>query len=134
MALDYGDAVRANISVNHGHNFGSRHQESYVKWEGTRGAIKTQLGLLLNYPAGGADYLEHCPLHATGRPGDWQPVAVEGSWYPRAFVGSMGSLMRFVDGETAELPTNVADACRTMAVVEAAYESSARGATPIPPT
>jgi hypothetical protein len=43
----------------------------------------------------------------------------------------MASLQRFAAGETQELPTRVEDAFRTMAVVEAAYESSERGATPI---
>lgn len=133
MALDYGDTVRANVTVNHGHHFGPRHQESYVKWEGTRGALKAQLGLLLNYPQGSADYLEHCALDPAGGPGEWQPVAVEGSWFPHAFAGPMGDLMRFANGETRELPTCVDDACRTMALVEAAYLSSATGATPIPP-
>lgn len=134
MALDYGDSVRANVTVNHGHNFGTRHQESYVKWEGTHGAIKAQLGLLMNYPHGAADYLEYCTIDSAGAPGAWQPVPVEGSWYPHAFIGTMGSLMRFANGETTDLPTRVEDACRTMAVVEAAYQSSATGATPIPPT
>jgi len=60
MLLDYGDSIRANVTVNHGHHFGTRHQESYVKWEGTRGAIKAQLGLLMNYPAGADDYLALC--------------------------------------------------------------------------
>lgn len=132
MLLDYGDSVRANITVNHGHNFGTRHQESYVKWEGARGAIKAQLGLLMNYPAGGDDYLEQCALDENGRPGPWRQIPVEGSWYPHAFIGTMASLMRFANGETTELPTRVEDACRTMAVVEAAYQSSAAGGTPIP--
>jgi hypothetical protein len=44
----------------------------------------------------------------------------------------MASLMRFANGETGVLPTAVEDAFRAMAVVEACYESSARGATLIP--
>lgn len=134
IALDYGDLLRANITTNHGHVFGLRHQESYVKWEGTRGALKARLGLLLNYPQGEPDALELCTLDESGRPGEWQPVPFTGSWYPHAFIGTMGDLMRFADGETTVLPTRVEDAIRTMATVEAAYESSARGATPIPPT
>ncbi len=132
MALDYGDRVRATITVNHGHNFGTRHQESYVKWEGTHGAIKAQLGLLMNYPHGADDYLEKCQVGTDGVAGPWQPLPVVGSWYPHAFIGTMGSLVRFANGETTDLPTRVEDACRTMAVVEAAYQSSATGATPIP--
>ena len=48
LLLNYGDSVRAQISTNHGHEYGSRHQESFVKWEGTQGAIKATLGVLLN--------------------------------------------------------------------------------------
>ncbi|MEN9402681.1 MAG: hypothetical protein RL091_1384 [Verrucomicrobiota bacterium] len=132
MALDYGDAIRATITTNHGHVFGRENQESYVKWEGTRGALKARLGLLLDYPHGEPDTLDLCQLDAQGRPGSWQSVALNGSWYPHAFIGPMAALMRFANGESPDLPTRVADACRTMAVVEAAYESSARGATPIP--
>jgi predicted dehydrogenase len=132
MALDYGDTVRATITTNHGHAFGSRHQESYVKWEGTRGALKLRLGLLLDYPRGEPDTLEQCTLGDDDRPGEWSAVPLEGSWFPHAFIGPMASLMRFANGESSDLPTRVADAFRTMAVVEAAYASSARGATPIP--
>ena len=39
--------------------------------------------------------------------------------------------MRYVDGETTELPTSVEDAIYTMSVVEAAYESSKDGGTSI---
>ncbi len=132
IALDYGDLVRANITTNHGHDFGPRHQESYVKWEGTRGAIKARLGLLLNYPRGGPDTLEVCTLDRRGRPGPWRPVPLAGRWYPHAFIGTMAEVMRFANGETRTLPISVDDACRTMAVVEAAYRSNAAGATPIP--
>jgi hypothetical protein len=44
----------------------------------------------------------------------------------------MASVMRFANGETDELPTRVEDAFKTMATIEAAYASSAHGATPIP--
>ena len=112
--------------------FGRLHQESYVKWEGTRGALKAKLGLLLDYPRGEPDTLELCTLDAEGRAGPWQPVPVGGNWYPHAFIGPMAGLQRFAAGETTELPTRVDDAIRTMAVVEAAYQSSAHGTTPIP--
>ena len=64
-------------------------------------------------------------------PRPWRDVPFEGSWYPHAFVGSMASLMRFVEGSTKELPTRVEDALRTMAVVEAAYTDSANGGTEV---
>ena len=132
LILDYGDLLRANITTNHGHEFGRRHQESYIKWEGTRGAIKARLGLLLDYPRGRPDVLEYCTLRAGGRAGAWRSVPLAGNWYPHAFIGPMAAVMRLANGETASLPTSVDDAVRTMAVVEAAYRSSAGGGTPIP--
>ncbi|MBP7143398.1 MAG: hypothetical protein KBA71_15935, partial [Opitutaceae bacterium] len=91
-----------------------------------------KLGLLLDYPAGEPDTLEVCTLNSSGQPGPWEPVPLAGNWYPHAFIGTMGSLQRFASGRTQDLPTRIEDAIRTMAVVEAAYDSSARGATPIP--
>lgn len=132
MALDYGDTIRATITTNHGHDFGPRHQESYIKWEGTRGAIKARLGLLLNYPEGEPDLLEVCEKDRAGKISEWQSYRLEGNWYPHAFIGTMASVMRFANGETDQLPTRVDDAFKTMAVVEAAYISSATGGTPIP--
>jgi len=131
IILDYGDSLRANVSTNHHHEFGPRHQESYVKWEGTRGAIKAQLGVNLNYPKGEADWFEYCLL-AEGKAPEWKTVPLEGTWFPDAFIGPMASLMRFVEGSSHELPTSVDDAFRTMALVEAAYQSSHSGATAIP--
>nr|WP_272212526.1 hypothetical protein [Marinicella sp. W31]MDC2878439.1 hypothetical protein [Marinicella sp. W31] len=43
----------------------------------------------------------------------------------------MNNLQRFVAGEDETLVTNIEDAWNTMALVEAAYDSSARPATPI---
>lgn len=130
IILDYGDTLRANITTNHGHQFGPRHQESYVKWEGTRGAIKARLGLLLDYPKGQPDEFEYIVLEP-GEPSEWQQVEIEGSWFPDAFIGSMASLMSFLDGAIDVLPTSADDALKTMAAVEAAYESSATGGTPV---
>ncbi len=130
IILDYGDSVMAGIAANHHHEFGPRHQESYVKWEGERGAIRAQLGVNLNYPAGLPDNFEYCIL-SEDEPADWRSVELQGTWFPDAFIGTMASVMRFVEGSASELPTSVDDAFQTMAVVEAAYQSSASGATKI---
>lgn len=132
IALDYGPQTRATITTNHGHKFGLEHQESYVKFEGTRGAIKARLGLLMNYPEGEPDALQLCTLDDAGNASPWRHVPFEGSWYPHAFVGSMASLQRFVEGSASDLPTRVEDALRTMAVVEAAYADSEHGGTAVP--
>jgi len=132
IAFDYGPDRHASIAANHGHEFGPRHQESSLEIEGTKGAIRARLGVNLDYPRGLPDQLEFC-LPAQGSEPRWADVPLIGGWFPFAFVGPMSELMRRANGETGELPTGVEDAYRTMAVVEACYESSARGATPIPP-
>jgi predicted dehydrogenase len=132
IIMDYGDEVRANISTNHGHHYSRASQESYVKWEGTKGALRAKLGVLLNYPTGEPDALEICRVDDEGKSLGWEPVPIAGNWFPHGFLGAMSSLMRFAAGETTDLPTRVDDAFRTMAVVEAAYQSSATGGATIP--
>ena len=131
IILDYGESIRANIQTNHFHKFGSKHQESYFKWEGSKGAIKARMGLLMNYPTGIPDCFEYCQLDKDGSPGEWQEVSLEGSWFPEAFIGSMAQVMRHVEGTLDAMPTSVEDALRTMACVEAAHTSSHQGGVPI---
>ena len=130
ISFDYGDVRRANIATNHGHHFGLRHQESYLKLEGTRGALVAKMGVNLDYPRGLPDELEYC-LSGNGEPAAWTSVLLEGSWFPHAFIGPMAALMCFANGEAAGLPTSVEDAWRTMAVIEACHASSDGGATKI---
>jgi predicted dehydrogenase len=131
IAFDYGNVKRANITSNHGHAFGLQHQESYVKLEGAEGAIVARLGVNLDYPRGLPDKLEYCLLEGGSAP-SWQELPLVGNWFPHAFVGTMASLMRCANRETPDLPTSVSEAFKTMAVVEACYQSSDRGGTPIP--
>jgi predicted dehydrogenase len=130
IILDYGDSLRALISTNHGHAFGPRHQESFIKWEGTRGAVISKMGLLLNYPAGEPDAMEYCTLDESDQP-RWEPVRLEGSWFPDAFIGTMASVMLWADDPKDKPATAVDDAFKTMALVEAAYRSSERGGEPV---
>ena len=131
IAMTYDERrVRAEISTNHDHHFGALHEESYVKWEGTRGAVRAQLGLLLDYPRGGEDRLEVVTDDRLDE--GWRPVPFEGSWFPDAFIGSMSVVQRFLEGSIPLLPTSVEDVFRTMAVVEAAYASAESGGTPPP--
>lgn len=130
IILDYGDRLRANINTNHGHNYGLEHQESFVKWEGTKGAIKVQLGILMDYPKGQPDIFEYVQTDPE-QVQRWRVLATEGSWFPDAFIGSMRSLIGFLDGFSNLLPTSVDDAYKTMAVVEAAYESDSSGGTKV---
>ncbi|MFC1223466.1 Gfo/Idh/MocA family protein [Pedobacter sp. BG31] len=126
ILLDYGDTMHAVINTNHDHDFGPRHQESYIKWEGTNGAIVAKIGLLMDYPHGVPDVFEYCVTEA-GKTPEWQTVKLEGSWFPEAFIGTMANLMRYNEGSSPVLHTSVEDVIDTMAVVESAYQSSDTG-------
>jgi predicted dehydrogenase len=126
IIMEYKSGVRATITANHNHDFGARHQESYLKWEGTKGAIWARIGLLMNYPKGLDDVFEYC-VREEGREPEWKTVALEGSWYPEDFIGTMASVQRHKEGSDATLSTSVEDVICTMKCVEAAYVASARG-------
>ena len=125
--LDYGEKVRCALSINHDHPFGRRHQACDFRVAGTEGAAYLQLGVNLNYPEGEADILEIYPKGGDG----WVAVPLDGKWFPDAFTGRMANLQRHANGEDAELISSVEDAWNTMALVEAAYASSASPATPL---
>ncbi len=125
--LDYGDEVRSAMSVNHNHAFGPLHQVAEFRFEGTEGAAHAKMGVLLDYPRGEPDELT---IKAKGET-EWVHVSLHGGWFPDAFAGRMANLQRYVSGEDSELVASVEDAWTTMALVEAAFESSARPATPL---
>ncbi|MEQ8925706.1 MAG: Gfo/Idh/MocA family oxidoreductase [Fulvivirga sp.] len=118
IILDYGDVIRANINTNHGHEFGIKHQESYFKFEGTKGAIKVTAGLNLNYPEGLPDEFEYISLEDSK---GWRKVEIEGSWFPDAFIGPMGGLMCKLENQNYKYVNSVEDAIYTMEVVEQCY-------------
>ncbi|SFH24784.1 Gfo/Idh/MocA family protein [Pedobacter insulae] len=126
ILFDYGDTLHAVINTNHDHDFGPHNQESFIKWEGTNGAIKAKMGLLMDYPHGVPDHFEYCIVKEGEFP-QWESVALEGSWFPEAFIGTMANLMRYAEGSDKVLHTSVEDVIKTMAVVEAAYHSSDKG-------
>lgn len=125
--LDYGDTVRCALSINHDHKFGRWHQACEFRICGTEGAAYVKLGLNLDYPRGEPDVLEIYPKGGS----DWVSVPLTGEWFPDAFVGRMANVQRFASGEDNELVSSVEDAWNTMALVEAAYKSSAAPATPL---
>jgi predicted dehydrogenase len=131
-ALDYGDFVRSVITTNHHHEYGPKHQESYIKWEGSQGAIFGLMGVMLNYPKGVPDQLEYCLLQEGQQP-EWISVPLPGNWFPDAFMGTMGALQRYVEGSSDCMDTSVDDAYRTMTLVDAACQSSLSGGVPITP-
>lgn len=124
--LDYGPQLRVALSINHHHDFGRRFQDASFRVEGTTGAAMVKLGLLLDYPAGEPDELWLAP-----RGGPWEQVPLQGAWFPDAFIGPMANLQRFVAGEDRVLATHFEDAWRTMALVEALYQSNSLPGHPV---
>lgn len=121
IILDYGDMIRANINTNHGHQFSSKHQESYIKFEGTKGAIKIKMGVYLDYPKGHPDQTE---LFLLDDELGWRDINVEGSWFPDAFIGPMLGLMQKAADPNYHFINDVEDAIHTMKWVEDCYNCS----------
>jgi predicted dehydrogenase len=125
IILDYGEHLRCSLVLNHTHRAGPRYRESLLLVEGTLGAARLTWGVNLSYPSGPPDTMEVFADEA------WQAVPLRGSWFIEAFEGPMSNLQRVIAGEDPVLVGSVDDAIKTMAVVEACYESSEQGAAPV---
>lgn len=126
IIMNYGDMVRANILTNHCHNYGTPKQQSYIKIEGSKGAVKINFGALIDYPRGSADSFDYILMEGGNKP-EWKEMKIEGSWFPHAFIGTMSQLMLAAEGTIAQADNSVEDCIYTMACVEAAYLSSEKG-------
>lgn len=122
MILDYGDTARCSLSINHNHAFGRKFQACEFRICGTKGAAYMKLGVNLDYPRGEPDELW---INTTGGEGTWEQVPLIGDWFIEAFKGRFAQIQRVAAGLDDNLEGSVEDAWHTMALVEAAYESSA---------
>jgi len=129
IIMDYGDMIRANILTNHCHHYGIPKQQSFIKIEGSNGAVKINFGALIDYPRGAADNFEYILLEE--KHPQWKEKQIEGSWFPHAFIGSMAQLMLAAEGAVPAPDNTVEDCIYTMACVEAAYRSDERGGVAI---
>ncbi len=126
IIMDYGDMISANILTNHCHIYGTPKQQSYIKIEGSKGAVKINFGALIDYPRGAADSFEYILLDGSDNP-QWQEMSIEGSWFPHAFIGTMEQMMLAAEGNIDRPDNSVEDCIDTMACVEAAYLSNEKG-------
>ena len=127
--LKFANEARGVVTTYHHHAAPHGHDASHLKIEGTHGTAVVRMGVNLDYPRGRADTLE---WSANG--GAWQSIALEGNWFPHAFLGSMRALQAFATGGTTVLTSNFQDAWRTMALVETCYASASHGEiVPEPP-
>jgi predicted dehydrogenase len=127
IILDYGNRLRCSLLLNHTHEQDASHRASFLKVEGTRGAAQLTLGVNIDYPKGVPDTLE-VAIDGAG----WRQIDLRGSWFIDAFEGPMSNLQRYVSGEDAALVSPLSDAIKTMALVEACYQSNAAGGTLVP--
>jgi predicted dehydrogenase len=89
------------------------------RFEGTEGIIKGTNGALYNYPHGREDTISYCTRLQDSR---WFSPKLEGRWFPHAFMGTMGELMRAIE-ENREPENSVRDNLLTMQMVFASYRS-----------
>ncbi|MCA0872778.1 Gfo/Idh/MocA family oxidoreductase [Seohaeicola saemankumensis] len=92
--------------------------DQHITWrvEGTRGVAKGTIG----WPTGAASTLSYNSIDETG--GAWVTPEWDTMWFPHAFIGVMEQLQYAIETGTPPV-LNVADNVRTMALVEAAYQS-----------
>jgi predicted dehydrogenase len=128
LELVYARGPRVTLRTNHAHGFGPSKRVSEIRVEGLEGAAVLRMGVNLDYPSGKPDTLE------IGTERGWSFVSLDGSWFPKAFEGTMANLQRYASGEDKALESGVDDALRTMALVEACYTASRRAPTRIPRT
>lgn len=123
IILDYGDRLRCALSLNHTYNYGPEHTDATIRVEGTRGCAHLTVGYLVDYLRPEPERLE---MTVEGIPWTVVPL-VGGERVPDAFGYVMANLQRYAAGEDDVLDTDVHDSIRTMALVEAALQSSRQG-------
>jgi len=126
VILDYGDALRGLMSINHNHQCGRKFQSAWIRFEGSAGAMMVKLGVNFDYPNGEPDELWLCR-----GAGDWQQIPLAGRWFIDAFMGPMRNVQRFAAGEDDHLHSGVEDAYETMALVEACFNAIDRPPEPL---
>jgi predicted dehydrogenase len=118
----YDNGVTSLVHANHV----NRGNDNYAEYriDGDQGSIRGTLGLLYDYPNGRVDTLE---VNSQVLPTDgWLPYPVTTRWFPDAFIGTMGSVMKAISkGE--QLRSSVAENIGTLKMVEALYASMDSG-------
>ncbi|MFM7051563.1 MAG: Gfo/Idh/MocA family protein [Planctomycetota bacterium] len=128
VAMTFGAERRAVVTTYHHHDAPPRHEASHLRIEGTDGTAVVRLGVNLDYPRGRRDTVEW-----SRGGGAWTEVPVDGDWFPDAFGLAMLALQRHEARSGARLESDLADAWRTMALVETCYKSADGGETVPPP-
>jgi predicted dehydrogenase len=117
--LEYGNGLRA-IGLDNCYTW----VDHNIQWrvEGTEGVAKGTIGWP-DYPAGSPSTIEWTTRDAGG---EWERPRWEERWFPQAFKGTMGQLMRAIQ-EEAEPAISGRTTLGTMTLVEAAYRAAEQG-------
>ncbi|UJR20654.1 hypothetical protein I4U23_023776 [Adineta vaga] len=131
---DHDPMLYVNIYTNHHHRWGKNHTNSYLLVEGTQGAARAQIGDNLSYGESTEgkqiDSLQICSDKVTN--GEWVDIDLQKrNRFPHAFIGPMAAAIRRYENENDRPTTDIADALKTMAVLEAAWDSSTNNMTSI---
>ncbi|WP_168122837.1 Gfo/Idh/MocA family oxidoreductase [Paenibacillus sp. HB172176] len=120
LHMKFPGEVRGLVHDNHNNWADQEDWYATFRFEGTRGIIKGTNGALYNYPVGRADTLSFISKELD--PGCWFHPSLEGKWFPHAFMGTMGELMRAIE-EDREPENSVRDNLTTFQMLAAAYRS-----------
>jgi predicted dehydrogenase len=114
--LEYGDGGLRAVSIDNCFTW----VDHRIEWrvEGTEGVAKGTIGWP-DYPAGSPSTIDWT---TRADEGEWHRPRWEERWFPQAFIGTMGQLMRALE-EGSEPEISGHDNLRTMALIEAAYRS-----------
>jgi predicted dehydrogenase len=117
--LEYADGLRA-VSIDNCFTWA----DFRIEWrvEGNEGIAKGTIGWP-DYPEGSPSTIQWTTRAMNGA---WERPAWDERWFPQAFIGTMGQLMRAIQ-EDAEPEISGRTTLGTMALVEAAYRSAAEG-------
>ena len=120
----YEDDTRGLVYDNHTNFIEQSDWFATFRFDGTEGVVKGTNGALYNYPVGQEDTVA---LYSKNlQPRGWYAPKLEGRWFPHAFMGTMGELMRAIE-EEREPENSVEDNLITMQTVFAAYRSMELG-------
>jgi predicted dehydrogenase len=117
--LEFPNQLRA-IALDNTYSWADRGLEWRV--EGTEGMAKGTIGWP-DFPAGSPSTLDFV---RRSRPDAWYRPRWSEQWFPQAFIGTMGQLMRAI-GEGTEPAISGRDNLKSMALIEAAYRSAGEG-------
>jgi predicted dehydrogenase len=121
IVIRFPGEARALIADNHNNFCDEADWYATFRFEGTLGVAKGTNGALYDYPVGREDTISFFSKALDAR--RWFSPRLEGKWFPDAFMGSMGELMKAIE-EEREPDNSVSDNLTTLQMVFAAIRSS----------